>query len=233
MARKTNNVGLPQKPRFNPLSDNQRQAYDRWKDGKNLMLLGAAGSGKTYLALNFALEELESGQSLVRKVIIVRSAVTVRDIGYLPGSAKEKMRQYELPYISIVNDIYGRGDAYDIMRNKGKVEFSPTSFLRGLTFDNSIIIVDECQNLSPNELHTIVTRVGENTKIIFCGDTKQDDLTSERYKEVSGLRNFAKIIDKIDDFSTITFTHEDIVRSGFVKEYIIAKEMFEVENYYK
>ena len=159
-----------------------------------------------------------------RKVYIVRSVVPTRDMGFLPGSQKDKMKVYEAPYYDIASKLFQRGDAYEILKQKNNVEFISTSFLRGSTFDDCIILVDEVQNMSDQELHTVMTRVGENCKIIFCGDVKQDDLTSERKKEMSGLRTFMKIIERMDEFDFIEFEVSDIVRSELVKAYIIERD---------
>ena len=143
----------------------------------------------------------------------------------MPGSQAEKAAVYEAPYQDIANDIYGRGDAYQILKQKGMIQFMTSSFVRGLTFDNAVILVDECQSMTYHELDTIITRVGESSRIIFCGDTKQDDLATNRNRaDVSGLGEFMNVLRDIPSFNTINFTVDDIVRSGLVKEYIIAKE---------
>lgn len=234
MSRKINRKANVQqevvleKQTFAPLTENQAKAFQAWKRNQHLMLLGSAGSGKTFLALNFACEAIERKQQT--KIIIIRSIVSARDPGALPGSLKEKSKVYEAPYAPIVEQLYDKRDAYDLLKSKQQIEFTTTSFLRGITFDDSVVIVDESQNMNFHELNTIMTRVGENTKLIFCGDTRQDDLTSERFKETSGLRQFAKIINRINEFTTITFTTDDIVRSDLVKKYIIAKEALETEE---
>lgn len=227
--RKSNNqVQSLVKQQCDPLTSNQSIAFNEWGKGQNLMLLGSAGSGKTFLALNFACDEFEKQKC--KKIIIIRSTVSVRDPGFLPGSLKEKNRVYEEPYYPIVAQLYERNDAYEALKNKGVIQFTTSGFLRGITFDDAVIIVDEVQNFSFGELNSIITRTGVNSKLIFCGDTRQDDLTSERFKETSGLRQFAKIINKLKDFSTITFSTDDIVRSDLVKRYIIAKEKIELEQ---
>jgi len=207
-----------------PMTATQETAFDAWDEGQNLMLHGIAGTGKTFLALYFSLSEIFARESYYNKVYIVRSVVPTRDMGFLPGSQKEKMRVYEGPYVDICNKLFQRGDAYEILKQKASVEFISTSFLRGSTFDDCIIIVDEVQNMSDQELHTVMTRVGENCRIIFCGDVKQDDLTSERKKELSGLKNFLKIIERMKEFKFIEFHAEDIVRSDIVKSYIIQRD---------
>mgnify|MGYP001602192566 FL=1 len=213
------------KNNIRPLTDNQRSAFESWEDGFNLMLHGVAGTGKTFLGLYFSLKAVSSANNgLYEKVFIVRSTVPSRDQGFLPGNQKQKESVYEEPYYDIASKIYGRSNAYQLLKQRGVVEFVSTSYLRGCTFENCIIVVDEVQNMSEGELHTVMTRVGENTRIIFCGDVKQDDLTSERKKEVSGLRNFMRVINRMREFDFIEFEIDDIVRSDLVKSYIIAKD---------
>ena len=207
-----------------PMTDNQSVAFDAWDKGANLMLHGIAGTGKTFLGLYFSLTEVMSKNTHYKKVFIIRSVVPTRDIGFLPGSQKDKMKVYEAPYYDIASIFFQQGDAYEILKQRNNVEFISTSFLRGSTFDDCIIIVDEVQNMSDQELHTVMTRVGENCRIIFCGDVKQDDLTSERKKEMSGLRSFMKVIKKMKEFDFVEFEASDIVRSRLVKSYIIERD---------
>jgi predicted ribonuclease YlaK len=207
-----------------PMTKNQELAFDAWEDDYNMMLHGIAGTGKTFLALLFALTDAMSTGTAYKKVFIIRSTVPSRDMGFLPGNQKEKMAVYEAPYVSIATKLFGRSDAYGILKQKNLIEFISSSFLRGETFDDCILIVDECQNMSDQELHTIMTRVGNNCKIIFCGDVKQDDLTSERKREVSGLRTFMPIIKNMREFEFVEFVADDIVRSDLVKSYIIERD---------
>lgn len=210
-----------------PMTKNQENMFDSYYSGKMIAALGSAGSGKTYVAMYLALKELlETGEH--QNVIVVRSAVQTREQGFMPGTLKEKEAYYETPYIDIANDLFERGDAYQILKQKGKLKFTSSSFVRGLTFDNAIIIVDECQSMTEHELSSIMTRVGKNSKIIFCGDTKQDDLaTSKNRSDVSGLVKFTRVLEKMDEFDIISFNVNDIVRSGIVKSYLIAKELEE------
>ena len=217
-------TGITLSTKVAPMTENQRIAFDAWDDGANLMLHGIAGTGKTFLGLYFALKSVMEKNSVHKKVFVVRSIVPTREIGFLPGSEKEKMKVYEAPYYDIATKIFNRGDAYEILKQKNCVEFISTSFLRGATFDDCIILVDEVQNMSDQELHTVMTRVGENCRIIFCGDVKQDDLTSERKKEMSGLRVFMKVIERMREFDFIEFVIDDIVRSQLVKSYIIERD---------
>lgn len=215
--------------RIDPITETQSTLFNSYKDGKNILAIGSAGTGKTYISLYLALKDVMANNQY-KEVIIVRSSVQSREQGHMPGDAKEKMAHFEAPYVDIVNDLFERKDAYQILKQKGMVRFMSTSFIRGLTFDDALILVDECQNLRWDELRTIMTRVGENSKIIFCGDTKQDDLACSKNRlDVSGLRHFKKVIDKMssDCFATVEFTVQDIVRSGIVKEFIIAEESIE------
>ena len=186
--------------------------------------VGTAGTGKTMCALYLGLNDIMNKDEY-DQVIIVRSAVQTREQGFMPGSQAQKEAVYSVPYADIVNDLFGRGDAWEILKQKNQVKFMTSSFVRGLTFDNSIIIVDECQSMTYHELDSIITRVGETSKIIFCGDTAQDDLQGSRNRnDISGLAEFVKVLGRIPSFSVIKYGVEDIVRSGLVKEYIIAKE---------
>jgi len=207
-----------------PITGNQEYAFESWNQGFNLMLHGIAGTGKTYLGLYFSLSEVMKRNSPHKKVYIIRSTVPTRDQGFMPGTQKQKEAVYEEAYVEVANELMGRGDAYQILKQRGLIEFRSTSFLRGLTLSNCIIVVDEVQNMSDGELHTIMTRVGTDCKIIFCGDVKQDDLTNERKKEVSGLRKFMRVIDTMEEFDFIEFFAEDIVRSDLVRSYIIARD---------
>ena len=205
---------------------NQQLAYDYFEQEDHLVLHGVAGTGKTYIALYLALKRLFERDCNQEKVVIVRSVVPTREMGFLPGSEKEKMKAYEAPYQAMCNELFGRGDAYQILKSKGMMQFMTSSFVRGLTFDNTIILVDECQSMTYHELDTIITRVGESSKIVFCGDTKQDDLEISRNRaDVSGLCEFLRVLNRVDSFDCISFTPDDIVRSGLVKEYILAKEL--------
>lgn len=207
-----------------PMTKAQGDAFDSWDEGYNLMLHGIAGTGKTFLALYFALSEVWNKKNHYKKVYLIRSTVSTRDQGFQPGTKAQKEAVYEEPYPPIVQTIFGRGDAYQLLKQRNMIEFRSTSFLRGATFDDCIIVVDEMQNMSDGELHTIMTRVGQNCRIIFAGDIKQDDLTSERYNEKSGIRNFMRVISNMDAFDFIEFYADDIVRSDLVKSYIIERD---------
>jgi len=210
--------------RITPITENQENLFDSYQDGMNIAAIGSAGTGKTYVSLYLALEEVMK-KDQYEKIIIVRSAVQSRNQGFMPGSLKQKMEYYETPYMEIVNNLFGRGDAYGIMKQKGMIDFMSTSFIRGMTFDNAIIILDEVQNCNFSEIDTVMTRVGENSKIVLCGDVRQDDLTNSRNRmDNSGLRDFLRVNSKMDSFDVVEFGTKDIVRSGLVREYIITKE---------
>jgi phosphate starvation-inducible protein PhoH len=215
--------------RVEPLTENQHRTFDSYEQGKNLLLVGSAGTGKTYVALYLALKDVLKN-NMYKEVIIVRSTVQSREQGHMPGDEKQKAAHFEAPYVDIVNDLFERGDAYQIMKQKNMIKFMSTSFIRGLTFDNALIIVDECQSCNFHELDTIMTRVGKDSRIIFCGDTKQDDLriSGKNRLDVSGLKDFIRVANKIESFNIVEFKLDDIVRSGLVKEYLIAKEELEL-----
>lgn len=209
---------------FQPLTPTQYRLFETfttYKD-KQLALIGSAGTGKTFCAFFLALDELLQFESY-DKIIIVRSTVPTRDCGFLPGDLDEKSQVYELPYYGICDELFKFSKSYDTLKRLNKVEFMTSAFLRGTTFNNCLIIVDECQNFSWEELYTVTTRVGHNSRIIFCGDTKQDDLHYIKYDR-SGFARFKSIIESMESFEILNFTADDIVRSSFVKEFIIKSE---------
>lgn len=211
--------------RITPMTDAQEDLFEAFSRGLNIANIGSAGTGKTYVSMYLALHEVLEKEEY-EKIIIVRSTVQSREQGFMPGGPKEKLQHFEAPYIDIASDLFGRNDAYQILKQKEMIHFVSTSFIRGLTWDNAIIIVDEVQNMTYEELRTIITRVGESSRIIFCGDTRQDDLRNSKNRlDRSGLANFMKVIYEIyDDFSVIEFNKNDIVRSGLVKRFIVAEE---------
>jgi phosphate starvation-inducible protein PhoH len=204
-----------------PLTDNQRKTFEYYSQGKNLLLHGIAGTGKSFLSIYLSLATILSENSRYKKLVIVRSVVPTRDMGFLPGNNKEKSKVYEAPYQAIFTELFERGDAYEYLKQKNVVDFISTSFIRGITLNDCIIVVDEIANMTLHELDSVITRVGKNCKIIFCGDFRQSDFTKEHEK--NGLIDFMKILDRMKAFEYIDFTENDIVRSAMVKEYIIAK----------
>lgn len=208
--------------RVHPLTENQQRTFRAFDAGKHLMLHGMAGTGKTFLSMYLAINDLMSGTSEQEKIYVIRSVVPTRDMGFLPGSQKEKMKVYEAPYYAICNELFERGDAYDVLKQKNAIEFMSTSFVRGTTLNNCYVIVDEINNMTFHELDSVITRIGKNCRVIFCGDFRQSDLTREQ--ERNGLKEFMKVIDRLSDFEYIDFLEADIVRSKLVKEYIIARQ---------
>lgn len=218
----SSNTGLTLNP-IQGKTNNQKMFFKNFDKYQVLSLTGSAGTGKSYIAVHQALQAIDRKE--YTHLMIIRSAVASRNIGFLPGNKKEKMDVYESPYITIVNKLFDCGTAYSTLKQKKIITFEPSSFLRGETFDDCVIIVDECQNMAYNELYTILTRIGDNCKVILCGDMMQDDLTSERYNEVSGYDRILKALSKTSLCYQINFTVDDIVRSGFVKEFIKVTQM--------
>ena len=210
-----------------PLTDNQRILFDSYAKHKNIVAYGVAGTGKTFITLYNALKEVLDDSTPYERVYIVRSLVSTREIGFLPGDHEDKSTLYQIPYKHMVKYMFQMpSDAdfemlYGNLKSQETIKFWSTSFLRGTTLDNAIILVDEFQNLNFHELDSIITRVGENSKICFCGDASQTDLVKTNDK--NGIVDFMNILRKMVSFDIIEFDVNDIVRSGLVKEYIIAK----------
>lgn len=212
---------------FAPLTDNQKKFYDSYKLGDYFIALhGVAGTGKTFIALYKAIEEVLDKGNPFNKIIIVRSAVPSREVGHLPGDLNEKTQIYRQPYMQICHTLFGRPDAYERLEEQHHIEFISTSFIRGMSFDDAIIIVDEMQNLTFEEIDTVMTRVGYRSKIIWCGDYRQTDL-NKRKNDMSGILKFFDIAGHMGAFTRIEFTAQDIVRSSLVKDYILAKIQYE------
>ena len=212
---------------FEPLTANQKKFFDAYKQGDYFVALhGVAGTGKTFIALYKAIEEVLDKSNPFNKIIIVRSAVPSREVGHLPGDLDEKTQIYRQPYQQICTTLFGRADAYQRLEEQHHIEFISTSFIRGMSFDDAIIIVDEMQNLTFEEIDTVMTRVGYRSKIIWCGDYRQTDL-NKRKNDMSGILKFFDIAHHMGAFTRIEFTADDIVRSSLVKDYILAKIKFE------
>jgi len=205
-----------------PKTKAQSDTFDAYDENYNIMLHGCAGTGKTFISLFLALREISERTSPYKSITVVRSAVPTRDVGFLPGALHQKLEVYELPYRSIINELYGRGDAFEIIKHKDFLNFISTSYVRGVTLKRTIVIVDECENLNFHELDSIITRLGDNCKILFCGDFKQTDFRNEREKQ--GMHNFIEILSSMNSFDIVQFTQKDIVRSNMVREYIIQKD---------
>ena len=212
---------------INPLTDNQKKFFDAYEEGKHLVAYGCAGTGKTFIALYNALADVLNEVTPYEKVYVVRSLVATREIGFLPGDHEDKSSLYQIPYKNMVKYMFEMPTDTDFemlygnLKAQETVSFWSTSFIRGTTFDNAILIIDEFQNLNFHELDSIITRVGENSKIIFCGDATQTDLT--KTNEKNGIVDFMSILRKMPSFELVEFGVDDIVRSGIVKEYLLAK----------
>ena len=204
-----------------PMTKTQERVFNSYYSGKNIMCHGVAGTGKTFIALYLATQEVISNYNDIRSLHIIRSVVPTRDMGFLPGNQREKSKVYEAPYYSIFTELFQRGDAYEILKGREQVHFTTTSFIRGLTINDSVVIVDECQNMTYHELDSVITRLGDNCRVIFCGDFRQSDFKWD--DERAGIMNFMKIIKTMKSFDFVEFYKEDIVRSELVKEYIISK----------
>jgi len=210
-----------------PLTDNQEKLFDAYDEGKHVVAYGVAGTGKTFITLYNALCDVLDEKTPYEKIYLVRSLVATREIGFLPGDHEDKSSLYQIPYKNMVKYMFQMpSDAdfemlYGNLKTQGTISFWSTSFIRGTTLDNSIIIVDEFQNLNFHELDSIITRVGENSKIMFCGDASQSDLI--KTNEKNGIIDFMRILRIMPSFELVEFGVEDIVRSGICKEYILAK----------
>ena len=205
---------------ISPLTDNQATFFENYKSDKNQLLLGYSGTGKTYMAMFQAFREIMQG-SEYKRVVIVRSAVPTRDIGFLKGDEAEKGAVYELPYFKVCSELFGRDDAYGILCKHDGIRFMLTSFIRGLTIDNSIVIVDEFQNMTAHEADSVLTRVGHNSKLVICGDILQRDFTKHSEKNIE---KFLQVVESMPNrFDFNYFDADDVVRSGLVGDYIKTK----------
>jgi predicted ribonuclease YlaK len=212
---------------IDPLTDNQRKLFDAYAEGKHLVAYGCAGTGKTFITLYNSIRDVLDERTPYEKVYIVRSLVPTREIGFLPGSHDDKADIYQIPYKNMVKYMFQMPSdvefemLYGNLKSQETIKFWSTSFLRGVTLDNCIVLVDEFANLNFHELDSIITRVGENCKIMFCGDATQSDLV--KTSEKNGIVDFMSVLRKMDSFDIIEFGVDDIVRSGLVRQYLIAK----------
>ena len=226
-------INLDYIKKIEPFTPNQSAFFERYAKGQNMVAYGCAGTGKTFITLYNALMDVLDTKTPYEQIYIVRSLVATREIGFLPGDHEDKSYLYQIPYKHMVKYMFEMPDdasfdmLYGNLKTQGTIDFWSTSFIRGTTFDSSILIVDEFQNLNFHELDSMITRVGENSKIMFCGDATQTDLT--KTNEKNGIVDFMKILQNMPSFDTIEFTAEDICRSGLVKEYIISKLQLGIE----
>jgi predicted ribonuclease YlaK len=215
-----------------PLTDNQEKLFKSYDEGKHLVAYGVAGTGKTFIVLYNALKDVLDEKTPYDKIYIIRSLVQTREIGFLPGNHEDKSALFEIPYKNMVKYMFQLPSEDDFemlygnLKSQGTISFWSSSFLRGTTFDNCILIVDEFQNMNGHENDSIITRVGENCKIMFCGDASQSDLV--RQNERNGIHDFIKILQIMPSFDFIEFGIEDVCRSGLVKEYLIAKHSLNI-----
>ncbi len=216
--RTPNNLGMSLQEFF-PLNEKQKLVFE---SNKNVVMHGCAGTGKSFVASYLGYKALLSGE--YKRIVYLRSTVQTRNMGFMPGNEEEKIKYYESPYVDIAAQLFGTGNAYEILKNKQLVHFMSTAFIRGITLEDAFIIVDECQNMDFQELDSINTRIGSNSKVMYCGDIRQKDL------EKSGLSKFFNILKNMDSFDFIDFKLEDIVRSNFVKEYLTTKYRIEDEE---
>ena len=227
MAKKNKEISSSNLLKIKPITESQKTVFETWKKGQNQFLFGCAGTGKTFVSLYLAMQDVLNLQTKYEKVVLVRSLIPTREIGFLPGDEEDKAALYQVPYQNMVQFMFEQPNEqafkmlYDRLKSQGSLYFLSTSFLRGLTFDNTIIIVDECQNLNFHELDTITTRVGHDSRIVFCGDFFQTDLIKTGDK--NGLHDFLRILEEMKDFNCTEFNIGDIVRSGFVRDYLIQK----------
>src|SRR5210317_2059338 len=205
-----------------PITDHQKEVFEAWRTGDNLALVGTAGTGKTFLGLYLALEEVMDKSTPYDKVRIIRSVVPTRDVGYLPGTLEEKLDAFTGPYRAACTHLFEDEKSYDKLVANGYISFESTSYIRGVTYDNSIVLVDEMQNLNFHELDSVITRIGHCTKIIFCGDGRQSDFKQQSDK--NGINSFLEVLEQLKHFTVVEFSWEDIVRSGLVRDYIMTKE---------
>jgi len=206
---------------ISPITENQTKTFKAFKEGKELILHGVAGTGKSFISLYLALEQVLDPSTEYDDIFIVRSTVPTRDMGFLPGTEEEKVSIYEAPYRQICGELFSVRNAYDSLKSQGTIKFTSTSYVRGITINNSIVIVDELQNLTFHELDSVFTRVGQDTRIIFCGDYLQSDL--QKNSDKTGVLDFMRVFKSMEETADVEFGTDDIVRSDIIRSYILAK----------
>lgn len=216
---------------FPPITANQEKAYEAWDNGYHLVLTGSAGTGKTFLGMYLGLETVLDPDTFQDRLVIVRSMVPTREMGFLPGSKHEKEDVFTAPYRIISDELFGERASWGKVYTSKKIEFISTSYIRGMTLDNCVILVDEMQNLNFHELDSVITRVGKDSRIIFSGDYLQSDFKHKHDRdEKDGILKFISIVEQLKKFEIVNFGWEDIVRSDFVRDYIMTKEMMGIES---
>lgn len=229
MSQKPSKLRIEHLITLDPLTEAQENVFESWKDGFNLVLSGSAGTGKTFISTYLALLDILNKEKQQNKLVIVRSAVPTRDMGFLPGTLEEKEDAYKTPYYAILSDLFEDNDAWKKIETAKQIEFLTTSFIRGITLNDCIVLIDESQNLTYHELCSVITRLGNNTRIILCGDYYQSDFTKQ--SDQMGLKKFTKILENMKHFDHIEFKWKDIVRSGLVRDFIMTKEMIENDDF--
>lgn len=206
-----------------PLTETQADFFDAWdnNDADGYMLSGCAGTGKNMISMFKALRDVLDPDTPYHKLVIIRSSTPVRNQGFLKGSLDEKMEVFEAPYIGIVHELTGKKDGYEKLKEAGQIEFISTSAIRGITLNNSIILADEVGGFNWHECKSVMTRVGRHCKVILLGDTAQIDLIYNK-NDTSGIYDLLNVTNSMPSFRNFKFTEEDIVRSGLVKEFLIA-----------
>lgn len=220
---KVKNFTLHDLNSIRPLTTGQKIMFESYFSGNNIVANGSAGTGKSFCAAYLALTDVLRGDTQQQEIIIVRSAVSTREIGHLPGEISDKLAPYEEPYRDIFATLLRKGDAYDTMKESGKLRFMATSFVRGLTWNNAVVIIDEAQSMTFHEINSVITRLGDNSRLIICGDIAQNDLIVRR-NDQSGFMRALTALGRMRSIDVVQFTREDIVRSAFVKEWICAVE---------
>lgn len=206
-----------------PLTTAQEDMFHAFINNYDVCGFGTAGTGKSFLALYLALSEILNEKTDAKRIIIVRSTVATREVGHLKGSLEDKLAPHEAAYHDILHELIGKASTYQDMKDAGLIEFHSTSFLRGLTWNDAIIIFDEIQNCNDEEIDSVMTRVGEGSRVFALGDVRQNDLKYSR-KETSGMPWFLKVVENMPEFSMVQFTVHDVVRGPFVKSWIQATE---------